>query len=105
MLAWILPKVRPGSIIVCHDGVPHTDHCDKPGTVHLLRRLVPVLREQGYVFVSVPELLGIPAYQEDHAPTEPTGQQHALPESLIGHESAAPRSTSVPTAHTDTKSS
>jgi peptidoglycan-N-acetylglucosamine deacetylase len=66
MLAWTLPKVRPGSIIVCHDGLPNTTcHFDKPGTVQLLQRLIPALRDQGYDFVTVPELLCIPAYQDD----------------------------------------
>jgi peptidoglycan/xylan/chitin deacetylase (PgdA/CDA1 family) len=65
MLAWTLPKVRPGSIIVCHDGAPHADRQERPETVQLLRRLIPALRDQSYTFATVPELLGLRAYQED----------------------------------------
>lgn len=68
MFAWTLPKVRPGSIIVCHDGFTHADRYEKPETVRLLRLLIPELRARGYTFVTAPELLHIPAYQDDDVP-------------------------------------
>lgn len=68
MFDWTLPRVRPGSIIVCHDGFTHASRYEKPETVRLLRLLIPELRAQGYRFATVPDLLGIPAYQtEAHA--------------------------------------
>ena len=64
MYAWTLPRVQAGSIIVCHDGTSHVSHYEKPETVRLLRRLIPTLQDQGYTFVTIPDLLNIPAYQE-----------------------------------------
>ncbi len=73
--AWTLPRVRPGSIIVFHDGFTHASHYPKPQTAQALRLLIPALKAQGYEFVTVPELLGIPAYQSDGTP--PTGKTMA----------------------------
>lgn len=70
MFTWTLPKVRPGSVIVFHDGFTHADRYEKPETVRLLRLLVPALRAQGYSFVTVPKLLGIPAYQDEGIPAK-----------------------------------
>lgn len=63
MFTWTLPRIRPGSIVVCHDGMVQSEHHEKPETVRLLRMLIPALRDQGYTFVSVPDLLNIHAYQ------------------------------------------
>ena len=62
---WTLPYVRPGSILVFHDGAAHVDHYPKPETAQALRLLLPTLKERGYQFVTIPELLGIPAYQDE----------------------------------------
>ncbi|HEY7983249.1 MAG TPA: polysaccharide deacetylase family protein [Ktedonobacterales bacterium] len=64
MLARTLARVRPGGIVLCHDGFTGADACDRPATVALVNALVPALRARGYDFVTVPDLLGIPAYQE-----------------------------------------
>ncbi len=63
MFKWTLPRVRPGTILVFHDGFTHADRYAKPETVGLLRLLVPALRNQGYEFATIAELLGIRAYQ------------------------------------------
>lgn len=63
MFKWTLPQVQPGTILVFHDGFTHAEHYAKPETVRLLRLLVPALREQDYEFTTIPELLGIRAYQ------------------------------------------
>lgn len=68
-----LPRVRPGTIIVFHDGMTHADRFERPETVRALRMLVPELRVRGYSFTTVPELLGIPAYQDDVAETDHLG--------------------------------
>ncbi|KAL1964891.1 hypothetical protein VTN77DRAFT_6244 [Rasamsonia byssochlamydoides] len=47
--AHILSMVRPGSIIVCHDG--------RRWTAPMLRRVIPELRRRGYRVVTVTELL------------------------------------------------
>ncbi|HEV2236810.1 MAG TPA: polysaccharide deacetylase family protein [Ktedonobacterales bacterium] len=63
MLARTLARVRPGAIILCHDGFAAADACDRPATVALVRALVPELRARGYDFVTIPGMLGTSAYQ------------------------------------------
>jgi peptidoglycan/xylan/chitin deacetylase (PgdA/CDA1 family) len=65
MVAWTLPRVRPGSIIVFHDGFTHADRYEKPETEQAVRQLVPELKSRGYIFVTIPELLGIAAYHDE----------------------------------------
>jgi peptidoglycan/xylan/chitin deacetylase (PgdA/CDA1 family) len=67
MLARTLARVRPGSIVLCHDGYAHAEAYERPATVALISALVPALRAQGYAFATVPDLLGIPAYQATDA--------------------------------------
>lgn len=55
-------KTRPGSIILFHDGKPYVKNWEKPGTLEAIKQLVPALRAEGYEFVTIPELLNIPAY-------------------------------------------
>lgn len=61
----IVGKTRPGSIIALHDGYGN-DHGtlreDKSLAVEKLPLIINSLLEQGYSFVTVPELLGQPAY-------------------------------------------
>ncbi|MGH7709137.1 MAG: polysaccharide deacetylase family protein [Vulcanimicrobiaceae bacterium] len=61
----IVAHVRPGSIIVLHDGnrgivcggpVPPLD-CDRSQDVAATRMIVDTLRKRGYRFVTIPELL------------------------------------------------
>lgn len=72
MFTWTLPKVKPGSILVFHDGFTHAERYDKPETIGLLRLLIPALRAQGYEFATIPELLDIPAYISTGAVSEPS---------------------------------
>jgi peptidoglycan/xylan/chitin deacetylase (PgdA/CDA1 family) len=60
--AGIRRDVRPGSIILLHDSGAVVPECHKTNTVHTVRQIVPQLRAQGYEFVTIPELLGLPAY-------------------------------------------
>lgn len=48
---YILRNVRPGSVIVLHDGFSW-----RVRTVHVLRRVLPQLRERGYRIVTLSEL-------------------------------------------------
>jgi peptidoglycan/xylan/chitin deacetylase (PgdA/CDA1 family) len=50
----VMESVRPGSIILFHDGGR-----DKPGTVQAVDIVVGKLKEQGYRFVTVSELLAL----------------------------------------------
>ncbi len=61
----IVRKTGPGGIILLHDGygTEHNDrHADKGLTVQALPSIIEQLQAKGYRFVTVPQLLGIPAY-------------------------------------------
>lgn len=61
-----LAKARPGSIIIFHDGFDgHAGN--RASTVAAVKIVVDRLTAEGYDFVTVDEMLGLPAYQ----PTEP----------------------------------
>lgn len=55
--------VRSGSILLFHDGFTHALQHDVPETVKVLRLVIPALLDEGYRFVTVPELLGVEAYR------------------------------------------
>jgi peptidoglycan-N-acetylglucosamine deacetylase len=55
----VLDNVVPGAIILMHDGGDWTQ--DLSGTVEALDVIIPRLLAEGYEFVTVPELLNIPA--------------------------------------------
>jgi peptidoglycan-N-acetylglucosamine deacetylase len=57
-----LKKVRPGSIIIFHDGFDGKTG-DRSQTVKAVKITVNSLLQQGYKCVTVSELLGVPAYQ------------------------------------------
>lgn len=84
MCAWTLPRVRPGSIIVFHDGMTHAERHDKPETARALRLLIEAVRRQDYELVTIPDLLGIAAYQD----AAPTGRIHNTPRAPVTAGSA-----------------
>jgi peptidoglycan/xylan/chitin deacetylase (PgdA/CDA1 family) len=63
----ITSKVYPGCIILMHDGYGtkyNTANSDRSFTVKALPLIIERLLAKGYRFVTVPELLNIPAYNE-----------------------------------------
>lgn len=54
----VVDNIQPGSIILMHDGAEPSG--DRTNTIKSLRQIIPALQEQGYEFVTVPELLNIP---------------------------------------------
>lgn len=58
----IYRDVKPGSIILLHDSNGIVPESHKIEMVRAVQQLVPRLRAEGYEFVTVPDLLGIPAY-------------------------------------------
>jgi len=61
----IVRKTKPGSIIGLHDGYGNdhgTPQADKSLLVESLPLIIEALQNEGYYFVTVPELLGQPAY-------------------------------------------
>lgn len=74
-LDWVIPEVdgmklahdayfdtKPGSIYCFHDAKPWEKFWEKTQTTRAVKTLVPMLRDQGYEFVTVAELLDTPAY-------------------------------------------
>lgn len=58
-------KNGSGDIILLHDGygTEHNDkHSDKSAAVEAVKIIIPELEAEGYIFVTVPELLGTPSY-------------------------------------------
>ena len=63
----IISKARPGKIILLHDGygTEHNDaNSDRSLAVQVLPMVIEALSKQGYQFVTIPELLKIPAYNQ-----------------------------------------
>ncbi|MDD5085695.1 MAG: polysaccharide deacetylase family protein [Candidatus Omnitrophica bacterium] len=61
MIKYILNNIRPGDIILFHDsgGVFSTEGGDRHETVLTIQRLAEKLREKGYKFVTITELLNV----------------------------------------------
>ncbi len=57
-----LAKVRPGSIIIFHDGIDGKGG-DRQQTIEAAKIVVKQLQANGYAFVTVDKLLNLPAYQ------------------------------------------
>lgn len=57
----VLNNIHPGAIVLMHDGGDWD--ADRTNTIKSLHQIIPALQEQGYQFVTVPELLNIP-YQK-----------------------------------------
>ncbi|WP_078553460.1 polysaccharide deacetylase family protein [Bacillus alkalicellulosilyticus] len=57
----VLSNMHPGAIILMHDGGDWD--ADRTSTIESLHQIIPQLQEQGFEFVTVPELLNIP-YQK-----------------------------------------
>ncbi len=58
----IIQKIERGSIIVLHDGDQTRHGSDRSQEVEALPQIIEELKNKGYQFVTVPELLGINAY-------------------------------------------
>jgi peptidoglycan/xylan/chitin deacetylase (PgdA/CDA1 family)/GT2 family glycosyltransferase len=61
----IIAKAKPGGIILLHDGYGtfhNTPRSNKNTTVEMLPFIIEHLQAKGYSFVTIPELLNVPAY-------------------------------------------
>ncbi|KMK75208.1 polysaccharide deacetylase family protein [Alkalihalobacillus pseudalcaliphilus] len=54
----VIDEIEPGAIILMHDGADWDG--DRTFTIEALREIIPTLQAQGYEFVTVPDLVGIP---------------------------------------------
>lgn len=59
----VVQSVRPGSIVLFHDGFTHAVRHEMPETVKALRFLIPALKARDYRFVGIPQLLGVPQFK------------------------------------------
>ena len=63
----IVKQAKPGGIILLHDGygaLHGSGRAVKEATVQTLPLIIERLKDQGYTFVTVPELLKVPAYNQ-----------------------------------------
>jgi peptidoglycan/xylan/chitin deacetylase (PgdA/CDA1 family) len=68
----VLDETQPGSIILLHDGDETKNGADRSATVEALPGIIEGLKRRGYTFVTVPQMLDVPAYQPlDTFPPEP----------------------------------
>ncbi|WP_096188938.1 polysaccharide deacetylase family protein [Evansella halocellulosilytica] len=54
----VFNEIHPGAIVLMHDGADADG--DQTETIEALHQIIPELQEQGYEFVTVPEILNIP---------------------------------------------
>jgi peptidoglycan-N-acetylglucosamine deacetylase len=59
----VLARTRPGSVVIFHDGFDGRGG-DRAATVAAVRLVVDGLSAEGYRFVTVDEMLGLPAYRQ-----------------------------------------
>jgi len=76
--AWIargLAKVRPGDIVVLHDGIGLEPEPDRRRTLNILPDFIRGMKERGIRFVTVADLLGLPPYfmETEPGPDESLG--------------------------------
>ncbi len=53
----VLKKIKPGSIIVLHDGIAGNDNANRSGTIEATDRLITILKQKEYQFVTVQDVL------------------------------------------------
>lgn len=58
----VVDSVRPGSIVLLHDGQDTAPSTDRSATVAALPQIIEQLQAKGYRFVRVDELLSVPPY-------------------------------------------
>ncbi len=76
----IIERRRDGGVILLHDGygtAHRTAKSDRSIPVRALPMIIEALQRDGYRFVTVPELFGVPAY--DAASPEHIPRQHQFP--------------------------
>ena len=66
-----LAKVRPGSIVIFHDGYDARG-ADRSSTVEAVKVVVDTLLSDGFSFTTVDDLLGLPAYMPQRRRGSPT---------------------------------
>jgi len=63
----IIKKAKPGGVILLHDGygtLHNVGKADRQITVDMLPIIIKQLKDQGYTFLTIPELFNVPAYDQ-----------------------------------------
>ncbi len=58
----VMKTVKPGSVVLFHDGIAGVHKAEKPTTVEATDLTIRRLKEEGYEFVTVAEMFGLQAY-------------------------------------------
>jgi len=77
--AWIsrrLTRVRPGDVVVLHDGLGLRPGPDRTRTLSVLPGFLREMGRRGIRFVSIADLLGSPAYFPEAGPVSPDSRGH-----------------------------
>jgi len=72
----IVPRARPGGVIMLHDGTGLGGRDDRRATLEALPRIIDGLRARGFRFVRLDELLEVDPYR---APSEASSRPSATP--------------------------
>lgn len=66
VIAAVARGVKPGDVIVLHDGIDPHRWRDPAGTIEALPRIIQMLREQNLECIRLDELFDLPAYIDRH---------------------------------------
>jgi peptidoglycan/xylan/chitin deacetylase (PgdA/CDA1 family) len=55
----VLKSVKPGAIILLHDGLETSDNPNRENTLKALPVIIDALRKKGYCFVTIPEMMNL----------------------------------------------
>jgi chitin deacetylase len=67
MAQQIIQNAKPGGVILLHDGygtLHGSGRADKSATVAMVPIIIQRLKAEGYIFVTIPQLLDLPAYDK-----------------------------------------
>jgi len=76
----IVEKVRPGSIVLCHDGSESGVEQDRSQTVEAMPIMIEKLKKEGYRFVTISELLQATRHLPQKNRSRAMGNQESAPE-------------------------
>jgi peptidoglycan/xylan/chitin deacetylase (PgdA/CDA1 family) len=49
----VMRKLHPGSIVLFHDGAEKSEKPERTDTIEAVKKIIPLIREQGYRFVGI----------------------------------------------------
>jgi peptidoglycan/xylan/chitin deacetylase (PgdA/CDA1 family) len=69
IVAKVMKQIRGGDVVLLHDGGHKHMGADRQQTVIATEKLIALYKEQGYEFVTIPEMMGVgnPAFRAQHS--------------------------------------